>query len=63
MLLGNLGEINCLLGKPWLSSHEGYCPEEVGSGCMLKWWGDCLTWVEAVEAWGCALEARGIGIE
>ena len=24
---------------------------------MLKWWGDSLAWVEALEAWDCALEA------
>ena len=57
MFFGNMGRINCLLGKLWRSSHEGSYQEEVGLECVLGRQGASLVWVEAAEAWGCALEA------
>ena len=49
--------INCLLGKLWRSSNKGSYQEEVGLECVLGRQGASLVWVEAAEAWGCALEA------
>ena len=61
VLLGNLGKINYLLGKPWRSSHKGSYPEELGTECMLEWWGGFF--YVGRDIGGLGLCPRGIGTE